>query len=201
MLQSIVLNAAVPVALYSLTKHYLSDSDVVALTVAAIFPLCGSVLGLVRRRRMDVIGILVLLGIAVSLVALSLGGDARVLLIRESFLTGALGIACFISLLMRRPLMFYFGRQFMAGDDPVKLARFDAQYELPAGRRVHRRITVVWGAAYVGEFLLRVGLVLTLPPVVVVGISPIIFGAITLGTIGWTLAYVRSIQRRALTAS
>jgi hypothetical protein len=195
-LRSLILNAAVPVALYQLTKSYVSDSDVVALGAAALLPLAGTAYGLVRRARLDVIGVLVLLSIVVSAVALLIGGDARVLLIRESFLTGALGLACFVSLLLPRPLMFYFGRQYMCGDDPVAIARFDAQYQHPLGRAVHRRITIVWGVAYVGEFLIRVALVLTLPPVIVIGLSPLILGGITLGAITWTLAYVRSVQRR-----
>ena len=119
------------------------------------------------------------------------------MLIRESFLTGALGVACFVSLLLPRPLMFYIGRQFMAGDDPGKRAQFDAEFLRPGGRRVHCLITAVWGGAYGRGFVVRVVLVLTLPPVVVVGLAPIILGAITFATIGWTMAYVRSIRRRA----
>jgi hypothetical protein len=194
-LVNVLLNAAIPLVLYSLVKRYVSDSDAIALGVAAVFPLGTNAAELLRARRLNIIGILALLGILVSLAALLLGGDPRVLLIRESFLTGALGIACFVSLLLPRPLMFYFGREFQ-GRDPARLAQYDATYQIPAGRRVHRLITIVWGGAFTGEFTLRVIMVYTLPTAVVLGISPIIFGAVTIATLTWTFSYVRAAQRR-----
>jgi hypothetical protein len=168
----------------------------VALSIAAIFPLVDSVVGVLRTRRADLIAVLALLGIAVSLVGVALGGDPRIILIRESFLTGALGIACFGSLFLPRPLMFYFGRQFVAGDDPAKLAAWNAAYAIPAVQRVHRLITIVWGFAYAGEFALRVIMVFTLPPAVVLALSPIILGGITILTIAWTFAYARRARER-----
>lgn len=129
LLRSIIPNALVPLLLYNLAKHYLNASDVLALSTAAIFPLVESVVGLVRQRRMDVIGVIALAGIAVSLCGVLLGGGSRILLIRESFFTGALGIACFVSLALPRPLMFYFGWQFTAGADPEKLARFNGLWQ------------------------------------------------------------------------
>src|SRR5262245_34161323 len=112
LVRSIALNAAVPFALYSLAKSYLAASELEALAVAALFPLVDSTIGVWRARRFDIIAILALLGIAISMIGIAIGGDPRILLIRESFLTAGLGIACFISLLLPRPLMFYFGRQF-----------------------------------------------------------------------------------------
>lgn len=198
-LRSIVLNAVVPVVLYSLSKHYLAASEVVALSIAAIFPAVDSGWGVIRRRRLDVIALIALLSIAVSIVGVALGGSPKILLIRESFFTGALGLACFLSLLLPRPLMFYFGRQFMAGDDPVRIERFNAQWRKPAVRRLHRLITIVWGAAFGGEFILRVVLVLTLPPVVVLAVTPFVTGAVVALTIAWTFAYVRRRLREGVT--
>lgn len=196
LLVSIVINAAIPFLLYTLSKKYISSSEVVALSIAALFPIFDSIFGIIRHRQLDLIAVLALLGIVVSLVGVLMGGDTKILLIRESFLTGALGIACFVSLLLPRPLMFYFGRQMMAGKDPVKIAQFDAQWQHPYARFVHRLITIVWGIAYVGEFILRVILVYTLPAAVVLLISPFLLGGITVGTIVWTFAYVRYATKR-----
>jgi len=77
-----------------------------------------------------------------------LGGNAKVLLIRESFFTAMLGIACFVSLLLPRPLMFYVNRQFIAGKDPEKIAQCNQQWNHRYARFVHRLITRVWGIAY-----------------------------------------------------
>ena len=130
------------------------------------------------------------------MVSIALGGDVKILLIRESFLTGALGIAFFVSLFLPRPLMFYFGRQFSAGDDPAKLAAFNALWAIPGARRVFQRMTVVWCVVYCGEFLLRVVMVYTLPIAVVIVVSPIIFGAIIFATFAWTIAYARRSRQR-----
>ena len=196
-LLSLVLNVAIPVVLYTLSKRYLSSSDVVALSIAALFPFVDSVFGIVRHRQLDSIAGVALLGTLVGLFGVLLGGDARLLLIRESFFTGALGLVSFLSLLMPRPLMFYFGRQMMAGRDPEKLARFNTQWHNPYARFVHRLITTVWGFAFLGELVIRIVLVYTLPVVLVLAITPILLTAITVATLVWTFAYVRYATKRA----
>ncbi len=194
---NVALNAGIPLLLYRLTKRYLSASEVTALAIAATFPLVKSAVELLRRHRLDPVAILVLLGIVVSGVAVFLGGSARLLLLRESLFTGVLGLACFGSLLLRRPLMFYFGRHFLAGDDPERRREFDATWHRPGVPFVHRLITGVWGAAFVGEFGIRVSLIYALPAAWVLFLSPIILGAITIGTFVWTFAHVRRVRRRA----
>ena len=196
-LWDIALNAGIPLLLYRLAKRYVSASEVVALVIAATFPLAMSAFGLVRRRRLDPVAVIVLLGIVVSGIGVLMGGSPRLLLIRESLFTGALGLACFGSLLLPRPLMFYFGRHFLAGDDPAARAEFDAGWQRPGVRVVHRLITVVWGSAFLGEFAIRIALVYTLPAAAVLVISPIILGVITIGTFTWTFAYVRRVRQRA----
>jgi len=196
-LLGLVLNVAIPLLLYTLSKRYISSSDVVALSIAALFPFVDSLFGIVRHRHLDSIAGLALLGTLVGMFGVLLGGDARLLLIRESFFTGALGLVSFLSLLMPRPLMFYFGRQMMAGRDPEKLARFNTQWQTPYARFVHRLITTVWGFAFLGELVLRIVLVYTLPTVMVLAITPILLTAITVATLVWTFAYVRYATKRA----
>jgi hypothetical protein len=196
LVRSVVVNAAIPALLYWLCQRSLHMSEVAALSVAAVLPAVDSLWGVARRRRLDVVAVVVLLGIAVSMVGVALGGSPRLLLIRESFFTGALGVACFVSLLLPRPLMFYFARQSSAGDDPERIARFNERWQVPAVRQMHRLITVVWGVAFTAEFVVRVILVLTLPPVAVLATAPIISGAVVALTLVWTLAYVRRRLRR-----
>lgn len=141
----IVLNAVIPVILYRLSKRYLSNSELTALLIATTFPMGKSIFDLVRHGQVDPISIIVLLGIATDGVALLFGGSSRLLLVRESLFTGAFGFACFVSLLLPRPVMFYFGRHFVAGDDPQRQGRFNAAWQLPEVRFSHRLITIVWG--------------------------------------------------------
>jgi hypothetical protein len=196
LLRSVVLSAIVPAGIYWCAKHFASSSEVAALCAASVFPLLYSLCEFVERRSYDLIAIFSLLGIAVSLVGVYLGGSVKILLIRESLFTGALGLACLISLLLPRPLMFYVGRQFMTGNDPTLVAAFDARWQYPYARYVNRLITVVWGLAYLGEFTLRVVLVNMLSPALVLVISPFLLGGITTAAVVWTVAYVRYAEKR-----
>lgn len=194
-LWDIVLNATIPVVLYKLSLRFISPSEMTALVIASIFPLMKSIFDLVRSARIDPIAVIVLLSLIASGVALFFGGSPRLLLLRESLFTGLLGLACFASLLMPRPMMFYFGRYFNSRN-PQQVARFDASWQIPFVRFAHRLITIVWGCVYVGELIVRVILIYKTSPAVVLFISPILLGALTIGTIIWTFSYARRIRHR-----
>ncbi|HTW84440.1 MAG TPA: VC0807 family protein [Candidatus Sulfotelmatobacter sp.] len=194
-----VLNAAVPTVVYQIAHHRGID-DVHALLLAAIYPAVVAVFGLARRRTLDPVAGIVLFGIVVSLVAFFVGGSPQVLLIRESFVTGALGVLCFVSLLFPKPLMYWFGRWFATHGDAAAARVYDALWERPQVRTANRLLTVVWGVAFCGEFVLRVVFVVTLPIPVVLAVSPIVLAAITIATLTWTFAYVRVLRARAAAA-
>jgi hypothetical protein len=61
-------------------------------------------------------------------------------------------------------------------------------------RRGHRLITTVWGIAYVGEFIVRIILVYTLPAAVVLAVSPFVLGLATIVTIMWTFRYAYKLR-------
>jgi hypothetical protein len=194
----IVLNAVIPLVLYKLSKRYLSHSELAALIMASTFPLGKSIFDLARRRLLDPISIVVLLGITANGVALAFGGSARLLLVRESLFTGAFGVACFASLLLPRPMMFYFARHFIAGTDPERLARFGLSWQLPEVRFCHRLITVVWGTVFVGELILRIILIYRVSAATVLVVSPILLGTLTLVTMIWAFSYGHRVRLRAL---
>jgi hypothetical protein len=196
-LLDIALNAIIPLLLYRLSKRYLSPSELTALSISAVFPLVKSLFDLSRKRELDPISVIVLLGIVASGVALLFGGSPKILLVRESLFTGVFGLACFVSLLLPRPMMFYFGRHFLAGADPRKRERFDARWALPQVRFANRLITVVWGAVYVTELAVRVILIYSIPTQMVLVLSPILIGGSTILTLIWTFRYVRIVRARA----
>ena len=70
--------------------------QVMALGIGAIFPAGNGLLTMMRRGHVDIIGAIVLVGILGSTIATMIGGDAKLLLIRESFVT--LGAFCLLSL-------------------------------------------------------------------------------------------------------
>ncbi|MGO8977602.1 MAG: VC0807 family protein [Steroidobacteraceae bacterium] len=185
----VALNASIPTACYFLSKRFVSSSEVTALIAATIFPILKSIYDLLRQRELNPVTVTVLLGIVTSLFAFFLGGDPRVLLIRESLFTGVFGIFCLISLALPRPVMFYFARHLIAGKDPRRRAEFDARSQERRFLRGHRLITAVWGLAYIGEFAIRTILVFSVPAPVVLAVSPIMMGLVTIAAIVWTFWY------------
>ncbi len=192
----IALNATIPVVCYFLFKKFVSPSELMALVFATAFPMLKSAYDLIRRREVDPVAVLVLLGILTGILAIFLGGSPRILLIRESFFTGAFGVACLVSLIFPRPIMFYFGRFFMAGKDPQKRETFNARWQIPSVRRGHRLVTLVWGLVYVGEFIFRIILVYSQPVPVVLIVSPFMIGFATIFCIIWTFRYDRKMRER-----
>jgi hypothetical protein len=201
LLPMLTVNAVLPFVTYRLLTVYIpSMSEVMRLLVAGMFPTAHSMIGLVRRRSLDIVGIVVIVGIAVSIGATFLSGDPRLLLIRESFVTGALGLLALSSLFWSRPLIFYIGRQMSAGQDPALIARFDALWQRPRGRRTFQVITIVWAIGWLAEFGLRIVMVETLTIATILAVSPFVFTAINLGLFAWMFAYVRRVRRRAMQA-
>lgn len=178
---SLVLNIAGTVVLYSLLRPHFPASSIIPLLVASLCPVLGNVFSIARHRRVDLFGVMVLIGLAVSGIGVLLGGGERLLLLRESFVTGATGLVLLVSLLLPKPLGYYFARQLLTANDPAKAAWFAALWHDPAFRRAMRGGTVFWGGLLLGEFGLRIALVLTLPVVLVLVVSPIVFNALIFG--------------------
>lgn len=195
LLPSLVLNGAVPFLIYEVlaARH---ASTVRALTVAAIVPAVVTVVGLARSRRADLLGVLSLIFIALGLLGTLISGNARFLLVKESFLTGVFGVLLLGSLLLPRPLMFFFGRQFATGGIPARVAWWNGLWQYPSFRSGMRRMTVTWGVALLAEALVRFGLVFVLPISVFLIASPLLAYGVIAGLIAWTMRYSRRMQRR-----
>lgn len=191
LLPSILVNGVLVYLIYTLLKSYTSASDLVALLVSSVPALLSEIVTIVRQRQLDVLGIIVLVFLAISAVVSFIGGDPKLLLIRESFLTAALAVACVVSLLFPRPLMFYIIRYFATGNDPAKALAFNSRWQYPEFRRYIRITTLFWGIIYLIEFPMRVFMVYHLSIQQYLAIGPIVFYGLTFVVIGFTIAYGR----------
>src|SRR5947209_19609702 len=90
---SLIINAALPIIIYNALKTYTSASDFVALLATGVPSTIDSLVGIVRRKRIDFLAGFTLVTIAVSLVIIAFGSDPKVYLVRESFFTAAFGVA------------------------------------------------------------------------------------------------------------
>jgi hypothetical protein len=192
----LVVNFVLPWAAYRLAVPHWGETG--GLIASAIPPVAWSAVELARFRRVDALSALVLLGIALSIAALALGGSPRMLLLRESLVTGAVGVVFLLSLATRRPLVFYFARATVARERADGAAHIDMLWrERPLFVAAIRMMTGVWGAGLTLETALRAWMAWTWPVERFLVVSPFVgyglYGALML----WTLWYRTRMRRQA----
>jgi hypothetical protein len=190
----VVLDVAAPLATYSLLRSA-GLSAVTALLLSGIFPAAAVLASAIRKRRLDVIGALVLAGIGAGTIAGLVSHSARLLLLEGSVPTGVLGLACLGSLRARRPLMYSFALE-LTGPETAKGQEITRLWGYAGFRRVFRIITVVWGVGFLAEAALRVVIVYNTPTGTAQAISrvmPLICAAILSA---WTVGFGASQRRK-----
>ena len=190
----VIFDIAGPLVTYQLLRSA-GLSSVSALVLSGVFPALGVVAGLVRHRRVDVLGILVLAGIAVGTILGLLSGNARLVLLEGSVPTAMLGLFCLASLWSSRPLIYRFALEFMGADTP-KGRDFAALWRYPGFRHVFRLFTVVWGVTYLAEAVARVVIVETTSTATALTVSKVMPYAVAAALVGWMIAYGRRARRR-----
>ncbi len=195
-LLEMVVNLALPWLAYRLAVPHWGETG--GLIASAVPPVIWSVVELARFRRVDALSVLVLLGIVLSIAAMAAGGSPRMLLLRESLVSGAIGVAFLVSLVMPRPLVFYLARATVAREKTDGAAQIDALWHArPAFACALRLMTLVWGAGLTAETALRAFMAMTWPIERFLVVSPFvsygIYGALLL----WTLWYRKSLRQRA----
>jgi hypothetical protein len=180
---TVLLNVVAPFAAYQvLTAHGVSEVN--ALSVASVFPLAAVITAAVHSRRLEWIGVLSVASIALGLASALILHDPHVLLVKDSLITGALGLAFLGSLLARRPLTFVFARQFAPGTARELDQRWSSS---PGFRAWMRRMTVVWGFGMLGEATVRVILAFLIAPGTLLAISPLLAAAFFGPLVAWTV--------------
>jgi len=191
---TVVFDIAGPLVAYQLLRSA-GQSAVSALVLSGVFPALGVLAGLVRHRRVDVLGILVLAGIAVGTILGLLSGNARLVLLEGSVPTAMFGLFCLASLWSSRPLIYRFALEFMGADTP-KGRDFAALWRYPGFRHAFRLFTVVWGVTYLAEAVARVVIVETTSTATALTVSKVMPYAVAAALVGWMIAYGRRARRR-----
>ncbi|MFM0383546.1 VC0807 family protein [Paraburkholderia dipogonis] len=191
----LAVNFLLPWLAYRFALPHLGETG--ALIASAVPPIVWSLIELVRFRRVDALSVMVVAGIVLSVTAMALGGSPRMLLLRESLVSGAVGVVFLLSLPMRRPLIFYLARATVAREMEGGAERFETLWrERPALVSAMRLMTLVWGVGLTGETALRAWMALTWPIERFLVVSPFIgygiYGALTL----WTLWYRKTMRTR-----
>lgn len=190
----VVFDIAGPLVAYQMLRSA-GLSAVSALVLSGVLPGVAVLGGLLRRRRPDAVGLLVLAGIAVGSILGLLSGNARLVLVEGSVPTAVFGLLCLGSLRSRRPLIFRFSLEFMGADTP-RGREFDSLWRYPGFRRVFWLFTVVWGAAYLAEAAARVVIVETTSTGTALAISKVMPYAVGAVLVAWMFLYGRHARRQ-----
>jgi hypothetical protein len=188
-----VFDIAGPLVAYSLLRSA-GLSTVSALVLSGLFPAAGLALGMARDRRVDVVGLLVLLGIAVGTALGLASGNARLILLEDSVPTAVFGAVCLGSLWTKRPLMYRFAVQFIGPDTP-KGRDFADRWRYQGFRHAFKVTTAVWGMAFLAEAAARIVIVESVSAGPALGISKVMTYVVAGVLIAWNIAYGRRAKR------
>jgi hypothetical protein len=191
--REVLLNLALPYLIYSLTQPRLGD--VYALIASSGPPILWSVAEFARHRRIDALSIVVLLGIALSLLAVLGGGSVRFLQLRERLVTVFIGIVFLGSAAIGRPLMYEFVRAFLARKNDPELQRVESLRDNRFFKAGMTTMTLVWGVGLLADAATSIALVYVLSIQTYLVVNTIM-GYATIGSLTlWNLWYGRRMRR------
>jgi hypothetical protein len=200
-LSALAVNIALPWLAYRLAlPHY---GPVGALAVSAVPLAAWIVWDLYRSRHFDTLSALVLAGILPLLAWALIDRGLHQRALEDPMVSGVIGVAFLLSLLLRTPLVYYLARSTIARQSPEDVARFERDYrERPRLARLIRKMTVVWGLGLTAENAARYWVVSTWSdPQLADTTSNVlrwaIYGSLTL----WTIWTRRRIKRMAAAES
>ncbi|NRD78985.1 hypothetical protein HPT25_16595 [Bacillus sp. BRMEA1] len=137
--------------------HQLGLNDVVALTVSGVAAGLTTALQTARNRKLDGIGLLIVLEIALSIVLMIWTNDPRILLIKPSFYIGAAAIYAWTTCFVGRPLSYETAKPVATKGDPIRMAAYERAWERSGPfRRGERIMTAGWGGFMALEGVLRI---------------------------------------------
>lgn len=177
--------------------HAAGTSDVVALIASGVSPAFGVALAAKRHRRLDVIGALVLLGVVIGTSLGLLTNDPRLVLLEGAVPTLLFSLACLLSVLLRRPLMFVLLRA-MAGTRGITANELRELGRDSAIRDDFRVITLGWGLGFLVESLLKATVVLTSSTGLALTVSKVAAYPVAAVLLLWSVWYRRRARRRRL---
>jgi hypothetical protein len=189
-----VVNFVLPYLIFGWAKPHWGEVD--ALIASSGPPIVWSLVEFARRRRVDALSVLVLAGIALSLLAYAGGGGVRMLQLREKLVTALIGVIFLGSAAIRKPLIFELARATLARRGSAELDGFVALKDNPYFRRTMTVMTLVWGFGLVGEAALAGALVFTMSVKQFLIVGPIV-GNGTMGALSlWSFWYSQRQRRK-----
>lgn len=164
------------------------------LLYATIFPIVGLIFSIARRRTVDAISILVVLGLAYHIVIVLLAPNIVIALVIRSLDGAFIGVVLVVSALIGRPLILYVVRQAVRSATTGNISALDQLSKSHDGHAFHT-ITIVWGVGLMLASGLHVALALILPPAEYLLASPILGFATIVALLVWSARHLATQVR------
>jgi hypothetical protein len=175
-LRSVQRNIVLPVAIAIVAQAGFGVPELLGYVLAFTALVILNAPGALRRRRIDPIAAVGLLNLILS-VGLSILG-VHGLLARQGVFYAVLAVAGFASYIAGpRPLSFYLGKQLLASDDRLARASYDAAWNFPRCRRIHRLVNLVWALAFTAQTVVAIGSPMVLQGQLGAIVAPVILSA------------------------
>ncbi|CEJ04116.1 hypothetical protein RMCBS344292_18084 [Rhizopus microsporus] len=217
MAMHMLFELVVPIIIYYVLRNFVSP--LLALLLAGVPTALMVIIKAYRERKVDMMGVLMLLGFAVSALLAFVQSDPKLYLLRESAMTLAMGLMLLITMFplrwghhILRPFMFYVARQIaISSSMSANTVRehWDWFWEHYATfRNFFRALTGIWGLGLVSEFLVRVMLLNTLDDVddvvyfsnIYMMVVMVVLGGVTIASALLLRHYYNLEQERVKTA-
>ena len=191
----VVFDLGGPLLTYALLRHA-GMSAVSALVISGALPAIGITVGALVDGRLDVIGVVVLVGIAVGTVLGLVSHNARLFLLEGSVPSLVFALACLASLKAAKPLIYRFAVEILGPDTPKGRDVTDA-WRYRGFRRAFQVITAAWGVGYLVEAGVRIAIIETTSTGIALLCSKLLPYVFALALSSWTLGYGEHEKRKA----
>ena len=180
-LRPLLIDIGIPVGSYYLLRDGFGLSLWLSLALSSVGPAVRAAAGLVAKRELNLLAVLILVvglaGIAVSF----LSGDPRAMIAKDSIISSVIAFAILGSVALRRPLMSAGLKPFMTRGEPRRTAAWDRlSTASPRFRRLEMLFSTIWGIVLLAECAARLVGAYTLPVTTMVWLGTVM----ALGAIG-----------------
>lgn len=192
--RSVLLSAVAPWIVYLLLRpHVRSDAE--ALAIGGAIPAAWVLVRLAVTRRVDWLAMVFVAVFAVAVaVSLLSGGSASPLKLRYSVVTGAAGLACVISVIIRRPLPLVLAHRSL--HDTERARRIEKAFSDPVRRHRLTVVTCLAGIALLLDAAVRALLAVTLPTATFLVVSRVASWAVIGAGLAAVVLYLRIAASR-----
>jgi hypothetical protein len=189
LLRTLGLDIAGPLVVFAAARS-VGTPQVWALVISGAPPAVGVFIDWMRWRTLDVVASVVLGGITLNVTLALATGNTKAVLLDGAAMTAAFGVLCWISLMRRRPLIFYFAQTFYGGPHSAAGAEMDTEYDsYSEARSFWRTVTTVWGIAYAVEALALAAIVEVADTITALAVNKIVPWLLSGALMAWAFAW------------